>query len=213
MLLQNLIKKLIMRILNILKAAVLGVLALQGGAQAQTPLEDQTHAVALPKFQGDLAASGFRCTDHNVLPWRDEFHRGGTGYIDGIRETDLQQPVQCGIDRWERPFIAFKYFCTKVKDGIQTVTRGAAAFFQRYTGVPEVIVRGGHFMPEGCENFGDMDPITSRGFTEPFKKFLQGEPVPIDSWDPSTQKTIQLCDEQHCPAPVPQIADRPHTEL
>ena len=39
-------------------------------------------------------------TCENYLPWKDSFHRGGTGYIDGINTTDLKEPVVWGIERW-----------------------------------------------------------------------------------------------------------------
>lgn len=78
----------------------------------------------------------------NYLPWKDSFHAGGTGYIDGVRPDDLSQSVMWGIDPWQRPFVAIRHTCDKV-------TNGAVAFFQRYTGSGPV-VGGGHHMAYQC---------------------------------------------------------------
>ena len=115
---------------NLLKTFFIGALAISAGETQVLPMQTvKTNAVAMPKFKGDLAQPGFVCPH---LPWQDKFHRGNTGYIDVIRMKDLDQPIMCGIDEWNRPFIAFKYVCTRVQDAVSTVTRGAVTFFQRY---------------------------------------------------------------------------------
>ena len=138
---------------NLLKTFFIGALAISAGETQVLPMQTvKTNAVAMPKFKGDLAQPGFVCPH---LPWQDKFHRGNTGYIDGIRMKDLDQPIMGGIDEWNRPFIAFKYVCTRVQDAVSTVTRGAVTFFQRYPLSLKPIVSGGHFTPKLSMDLGD----------------------------------------------------------
>lgn len=88
----------------------------------------------------------------NYLAWQDKFHRGATGYVDGIRPTDLQKAIQWGIDQWNRPYIAIKYACDK--------TIGAVALFQRYTDQAYSVASGGHF--EAPCRLGDV--INTHGY-------------------------------------------------
>ena len=79
----------------------------------------------------------------NYLPWKDSFH-GGTGYIDGVRPDDLSQSVMWGIDPWQRPFVAIRHTCDKVKNE-------AVVFFQRYTGSGSgPVVSSGYYISYEC---------------------------------------------------------------
>lgn len=82
------------------------------------------------------------------LPWQDEFHEGGTGYIDGVRSSSVEQSVQWGIDPWKRIFTTLHFTDipgsekeNAVKENIEKQT---AAVFQRYT-VGGLLVSGGHY--------------------------------------------------------------------
>lgn len=86
----------------------------------------------------------------NYLPWQDEFHLGGTGYIDGIDPKHLGKPAMWGIDQWNRPYVAIKYVCN------QTI-QGAVALFQRYSSSGDPMVWGGSHKAEGCD-LGPLDP-------------------------------------------------------
>tara|TARA_B100000524_G_C23647659_1_gene369042 strand:- start:584 stop:1159 length:576 start_codon:yes stop_codon:yes gene_type:complete len=50
--------------------------------------------------------------EYPILKWEDKF-MGGTDYIDQILIEDLKHPIMFGIDNYERPFIAIKYFNKK----------------------------------------------------------------------------------------------------
>ena len=50
-------------------------------------------------------------TCDNFLSWKERFHRGGTGYIDGIKVKDVSKALSWGIDPDKRPFIAIKHRC------------------------------------------------------------------------------------------------------
>lgn len=89
-------------------------------------------------------------TCENFLPWQEAYHRGGTGYIDGIHSDHLSKDVMWGIDRWSRPFIAMKYLCQKVlPEGLSEKIRGAVTLFQRYTNA-NLLVTGGHCEAKYC---------------------------------------------------------------
>jgi len=89
-------------------------------------------------------------TCENFLPWQEAFHRGGTGYIDGIHSDQLSKDVMWGIDQWQRPFIAMKYLCQKVlPEGLSEKIQGATTLFQRYTNAA-FLVTGGHFEAKHC---------------------------------------------------------------
>jgi hypothetical protein len=107
----------------------------------------------------------------NYLPWQNEFHRGGTGYIDGIHTKHLQKPAMWGIDQWKRPYIAIKYVCDQTKEG-------AVALFQRYTNSGSTLASGGHFQPEGCY-LGPLNPLNSdaKKFLGNLTSFFKGENV------------------------------------
>ena len=91
-------------------------------------------------FQVLKSTKGMTCENH--LPWKDSFHAGGTGYIDGIQPSDLDQSVMWGIDSWKRPFIAIKHTCDKVEKGVVT-------YFQRYTS-NGLAVKGGQYRLDHC---------------------------------------------------------------
>lgn len=89
-------------------------------------------------------------TCENFLPWQEAFHRGGTGYIDGVHSNHLSNDVMWGIDQWQRPFIAMKYLCQKITpEGLSEKIQGATALFQRYTNM-DLLVTGGHFESKYC---------------------------------------------------------------
>lgn len=209
-----------MTVSNFLKTACLGLLAVSGGAATslvpanQAQLE-KTQQVALRAFGNQLAPSAsFICQDRSMIEWRDEFHRGGTGYIDGIHYNDLKEPVQCGIDSHGRAFMAMRYVCNVVKDQIKKVSYGAIAIFQRYSNSPTPIVSGGHFKPTDCPNAGPIDPIFNPDFATNIEKFLDGESLQYkDYFDSGVEKSIQLCDDDNCPEPTAMIGSPDMLEI
>lgn len=62
-------------------------------------------------------------TCDRFLPWNDSFG-GFTGYIDGIRPENVQQPIMWGFDTLQRIFVTIKHTCTNnglVSDTITTI--------------------------------------------------------------------------------------------
>lgn len=118
---------------------------------------------------------GISC--ENYLPWQDEFHRGGTGYIDGIHAKHLQKSAMWGIDQWNRPYVAIKYVCDQAKEG-------AVALFQRYTDSGNLMAAGGHFQPQGCF-LGPLRPVysSSKEFLGNLTSMFKGEDVVSRVWD------------------------------
>jgi len=96
-------------------------------------------------------------TCDNYLPWQDIF-MGPTGYIDSIKPGDLDQLVQWGVDKWQRPFIAVKQICNE--------EAGAIAYFQRYTEIDSSWVTGKDFANLACSK-----ELWSRG--RPFEKHAE----------------------------------------
>lgn len=110
----------------------------------------------------------------NYLPWQNEFHRGGTGYIDGIFGRHLQKPVMWGIDSVKRPYVAIKYVCNETKE--ETVT-----FFQRYPNTGESVVPG---TPDASCYLGSLNPfLFPEKFLDNLTSLLKGETVTRPRWD------------------------------
>ncbi len=208
---------------NLISTGAFLLAALGTGATSETSVQKTstegtqkefiTQEVAFPILNG-LTTSLVVCTKDNILPWQDEFHRGGTGYIDGIKPDDLKQPIMCGVDPWGRYFLALKYTCRGQEEGGEDKkkTIGAVALFQRYTG-ENLIVPGGHFQPVGCHgSLGPIDPLDSKTFSEDFSRFVGGEKVEYYDW--SEEKiTMELCNKQSCPDPFLRIAAPDSVEL
>jgi hypothetical protein len=138
-------------------------------------LESGSDSITAKTFKVLEDTQGISCD--NYLPWQNEFHQGGTGYIDGIHATHLQKPAMWGINQWKRPYVAIKYVCDQT-------TEGAVALFQRYTGSGSSVVPGGHFQPKECY-LGPLDPISSYAteFLGNLTSFFKGENVISLTWD------------------------------
>lgn len=102
------------------------------------------------------------------LEWKRKY-LGGTGYIEGIKPTDMSAPVMLGIDEvFNRPFISFRTTIMKdknnkeqrISDIIYTKRKyNITTIFQRYTDSKGTwsnssynwgfVNEGGHFMVNG----------------------------------------------------------------
>ena|GEM_PF-6278825 len=115
-----------------------------------------------------------------VLPWQSRFHEGGTGYIDGIRPSDLSSPMMRGVDAYKRPFLAVR---TESEDQYAK-TLGVETFFQRYTTPGEPWTSGNHY---------DKHPIVSsivdNESLEKLEQLAQGETLNLKT--PYTDETIR----------------------
>jgi len=126
---------------------------------------------------GELFGEAFTLRpDMKMLPWKDSFHEGGTGYIDGIKPEDMtvdgrHHSVMFGVCPKGRKFIAFRYRVVErdkeVKEVVETV-------FQRYS-MDDIVTSGGQsylVQSQLCE--GNMHQIrellkgnnTYLGFTD-----------------------------------------------
>lgn len=98
----------------------------------------------------------------NYLPWKNQF-LGNTGYIDGIKPSDLQKSVVWGVDSHNRLYIAFKYFCETAKEKAlsiyqrNNVSEGLMVVFQRYSHYHHVTSAGHH----GACDLGYLDPTNN----------------------------------------------------
>ncbi len=148
--------------------------------------EDQTALTAADEYTGFL-------NEENHLDWQDAFHRGGTGYIDGITPQAMKKSFMWGIDRWNRAFIALKLKCTRVVEGgAKAISEGSTAIFQRYTG-KSMVVPGSHFMPKGCPDLGPLDPLQSRNFKDSLEHVLKGGKVEVTNrWLDDSSYTLEL---------------------
>ncbi len=79
-----------------------------------------------------------KLTCKHFLPWKDQYYKGGTGYIDGIKPEDLDQSIKWGIDPCNRVFVGLRY-TVEGEDSVE-----AAAVFQRYT-KKNILVVGNHY--------------------------------------------------------------------
>jgi hypothetical protein len=127
-----------------LSGAPLDQLALSVGSGS---FADCTHA--LEQFPGDstirkiAAALGGndKFCQLPVLPYQDRFHEGGTGYIDGVRPTDLTAGFMRGVDPYARPYVAIHS-----EDTVEAQKMaGAETLFQRYTDHLEPWTSGSHY--------------------------------------------------------------------
>ncbi len=83
------------------------------------------------------------------LAWKDEFHAGGTGYIDGVRPTDMEKPMMRGIDYANRPFLAVKVVREVPSDDDSAAAQEEAfVLFQRYTDDLNTWTNGCHHGPD-----------------------------------------------------------------
>ncbi len=100
------------------------------------------------------------CKDIPLVDYKEAWHEGGTGYIDGIRPSDdifTSGPLAKFIDNAGRSAIAIKYSvsCTidfKVADWRDG--EYAVAAFQRYTDPKSFWVYGGHYQHNGAVYIG-----------------------------------------------------------
>lgn len=109
----------------------------------------------------------------NFLTYKEKFI-GGTDYVDGIKPEDMNQSVMWGIDRGSRPYIAVKYVCDKVSQGVTT-------FFQRYTDYGAQVASGDHTAcPDLMRNY-DLSPVMNKEetFLSNFRSFLGGNKLNI----------------------------------
>ena len=187
---------------------VTAVESLVGALSGMNPLDRSSQEVAFPILNG-VSNPKYFCTEEPILPWKDEFHAGGTGYIDGIRPDDLTDPVMCGKDPWDRSFMALKYTC-KREDRDET-TIGAVAIFQRYSD-EALVVSGGHYKARGCE-LGDLNPIGNDRFAETAARFIDGEEVSVYGTENEKISTMKICDKESCPDPLLKLPAPDSTDL
>ena len=57
---------------------------------------------------------------------------GSTGYIDYITCNDMTHSIMKGVDKFKRPFIAFRVQCTPIDDDEKQYNQ-VGTFFQRYS--------------------------------------------------------------------------------
>lgn len=95
------------------------------------------------------------------LKWENKYHAGGTGYIDGVRPSDLSAPLMRGIDSVNRPYLAARV-CVEWVGELDERSRlylsdrynceagklGATTVFQRYIDSGSPWVDGNHHGPE-----------------------------------------------------------------
>jgi hypothetical protein len=84
------------------------------------------------------------CEQIKAVDWKDVWHAGGTGYIDGIKPSDEvfnEASVVKFVDPWQRSAIAFKYSVACPNKALEEY---AVAAFERYTGDGDFWVYGGH---------------------------------------------------------------------
>lgn len=118
-------------------------------------------------------------TCEHFMPWKDQYHEGGTDYIDGVRPQDLDLPVKWGVDPWSRVYVGLRYTASG-KEGEEQ----AAAVFQRYT-VGTLITSGNHY---GCDfsRMGSCGDILSKNVEQ---LISYGEVTP-DKWDKDVKLTL-----------------------
>lgn len=116
-------------------------------------------------------------TCENYLPWKEKFHLGGTGYIDGVFKDDLPSSSGWGIDPAKRPFIALKYECLTNDAAVTKPAVGAFALFQRYTNVGDLVAKGEHGRVKYCPPYALDGVLRAWSFLDDLKKFFQGEPL------------------------------------
>lgn len=112
------------------------------------------------------------------LVWKDAFHRGGTGYIDGVKPEHMSHSVMRGVDAWGRPFVAVKVvLASEGSDGKpfpfrkDDVKEGTFTLFQRYTDSLYTWTHGRHFGPEFFNSTLDRDALSR------LETLVAGEPV------------------------------------
>lgn len=90
--------------------------------------------------------------DYPILKWNDNF-LGGTGYIDSIKEEDVNYPIMYGIDCYGRVYITLKF--------IENERKKVITFFQRYDDYKD------------CWTHGTMYFNDVVKFTSPFLSYNQ----------------------------------------
>lgn len=121
------------------------------------------------------------------LEWKNEFHAGGTGYIDGIKPSDLSDSVMWGIDPAKRLYIAVKK--VMVQPNGRFSQPGVETIFQRYSDSAYVWTSGKHFDPTPTLVISRLDekifPL--------FEKLVKGEEITLSAWDdPDTEIQVKL---------------------
>jgi hypothetical protein len=87
------------------------------------------------------------CNKILTVEYKPEWHRGGTGYIDGVRPTDSvfsENSIVKFVDTYDRSAISFKYQ-VNCPDAEVNYKEYAVTAFQRYTNHKDLWVFGGHF--------------------------------------------------------------------
>lgn len=80
-------------------------------------------------FSKDIA-NLFSNSLHNfpILTWKDRYC-GSTGYLDQMRDNDIEYPIMIGIDNYKRSFIVISY----LKKGEKSKYSCLDTLFQRFT--------------------------------------------------------------------------------
>jgi hypothetical protein len=101
-----------------------------------------------------------KCETIPDVIYKNKWHVGGTGYIDGISPKDdvfNTAPVVKFIDEFGRSAIAFKYTVSCPENLEENNSEYAVAAFQRYTNDGNVWVYGGHYAHGTATNMGKPD--------------------------------------------------------
>ena len=100
------------------------------------------------------------CNNIPNVDYKDQWHRGGTGYIDGVRPKDdafSNGPLVKFIDNFHRSAIAIKYTTSCPSSTEENNYEYAVTAFQRYTDDSGLWVFGGHFANQRATNIGKVD--------------------------------------------------------
>lgn len=126
------------------------------------------NSITAAAFRVFNKTQGISCK--NYLPWKAEFHKGGTGYIDGVFAKDMAKAAMWGIDPSNRPSIHLKSICDKTFEGATTL-------FQRYTGSGFPMVEGAHGeASQCCIGLGNLlsPTVSASKFLDKFTGLLNG---------------------------------------
>ena len=120
---------------------------------------------------GLLAISGYP-----VLDLKGQM--GSTEYIDFLKSGDLSSSIMRGLDKFGRPFIAFRYV---VRSGTSCAVE-VETMFQRYRNDPKIWTTGGKcsnqismYQPRIADS--DKDGSAYRAITERLQRLLKHQPV------------------------------------
>ena len=100
------------------------------------------------------------CNKIPTVEYKPEWHRGGTGYLDGVKPNDLvfaDTSIVKFVDTAQRSAISFKYQvdCPNTEESNEEY---AVTAFQRYTSSAKPWVFGGHFAaPDSMTQAGSFN--------------------------------------------------------